>query len=180
MSDVLALVNAAPPTVAPRQFHTLLCNLRLQDVDAVISRTLHANRTVNNAGVTFSAAVWQDVTLCFYPSPFAMNRHITLSVAVHPDDRLPTAADEVRELGSCVVHSGGAAGSVPTIFKFPVDFDTNFLSPLIRPAPLQKRRAAISMTFNVADCNDEVAEAEVDTPLVSVYLKATVLFSGAS
>lgn len=101
-----------------------------------------------------------------------------VNVALHGSQYIPSDEAELLTLGSSVISISGSADRVPNIFSYVLRFDDHFVSPLIRPAPLQMPQASVSFSFSCASLAD--AELPTGEPLFDVYLVGVLCTGGAA
>jgi hypothetical protein len=125
----------------------------------------------------FSNALWLDAMLEFVPRAPLLNLCVVVDVALHQSDRIPSSNDELKALPSCSVLISGQEGRLPDVMRYPIPFSAHFISPLIKPAPLQMKQAAISFTTLLVGDTDELNGPDC---LFDVFVRGTVSAGGSA
>jgi len=176
---IIELVNSAPPSNAPRQIHAHISSVLKSTGGKTTSRTIWQDPTVRNFTGTFSRAAFSSVEICFVPTAAATSHTIAITCAFTPDDDVPSDLTTLWAAPGCRHFVTGGRYSVPSVITTSAAFSELFLSELIKPAPLEKRRLAFSFCIEIRDASGTAVRA-TDDPLVNVFLRARVLTGGQS
>lgn len=179
-SSSASLVLRQLASDAPRAVHA-----RLLDVSApsggyrLNTKVLHALPAVLTATAAYSHAHWQSLRVVVVPAAQCPAFGMILEIALLRDDSV--VADESSILGASVVHyvAFGQVGSVPAPVTVPLDLELARLSSLVKPAPLEMRRAALGFRYCLLPLSGESTFSK-DTTAATVYLSGVLATAGAS
>jgi hypothetical protein len=174
--DVNALVTAVPPTNAPRNVHLLIASVSSTALGQLTTRPLHQVSALVNGLVSFSNAHWLTAKLKFVPRTSAYGHSTMITVALHGASRIPVDVNDLQALGTCVHLSSGGDTQLPAIHVYTCDFEPNFISPLIKPAPIQLPLPAVSFSISTYGT---IEDGVVET-LFDVFLVGSVATGGAA
>jgi hypothetical protein len=173
------LVNFSPATDAPRAVHSLIATLVVGNQGVVTSRILHMAPAVIALCRGYSRARWLDCEVVVVSNVTLVGQSVLVAAAFVADNDIPANPAALNECPTCAFRTGGSSDSLPPVFRFPLSFADSGTSPLIKPAPVEQQRTAISLTFDV------IAAGETDTPaaptaIFSVFLTGHVSLGGAN
>lgn len=177
--DVLELVNLSPPTNAPRHVRIRLASPTFGRQGDVCSRTLHTSTLLLPLVSGFSNAQWLDALIEVVPRDCLKACSLRLNISLHSSQTLPSEENDVLSHGSSTVFISGSADSLPSILRFPLNFDAHFISTLIRPAPIQMPQATVSFSFSVTSLDSDVEVGAQDV-IFDVYLIGIISTGGAA
>jgi hypothetical protein len=177
--DVTELITAVPPTNAPRQVRVRLASPLASVRGDICSRVVHQQTLLIEKILGFSNAQWLECSIEIVPRPALFDHALHSIVALHSSNALPRDKAELQQLGSAFFHISGGVGITPSVFRYNLDFDAHFVSPLVKPAPLQMPLAAVSFCFETSS-NEEARTLAATEILLDVYLHGTVAMGGSA
>jgi hypothetical protein len=177
--DVISLVNAVPPTNAPRQVRIHLGTMKLKNAKDVTTRTLHNNDALVDQIAQFSNATWLSANVEFVPRVALQDTCLFVNICFHGSSRIPKDNEAVISHPSCTPLMAGNDGRMPNVITFPLNFSAFFISPLIRPAPIQMPQAAISF-FALTVTDEGTTAIGNDDPIFDVFIRGVVSTGGSA
>lgn len=179
MANITELVNHAPPTNAPRHVHIQLGSMTSKQATNLTTRALHQSPVVKHCTALFTNAQWLSASLEIIPLVPLKNCTILFGCALHGSSTIPENATDLMSFGSYQHFISGENGSLPRILTYPLKFDEFFISPLIKPAPLQMQQAAISFTSNFVNHDEDSVIADGDN-IFHVFVRGVISAGGTA
>jgi len=178
-SPVAGLVMATMPTNAPRAFHSVLLEILPEHLTTTSMRTLHTTPSLVEMASQYSRAWWTNCRLEFVPTVRSSGLVMSITACYSGTESPPGDFNSMLSHGTCEHFIGGGAESCAPIFIMPIEFDRAHTNPLIKPAPQEMQRTAVSFRVDLADTYGTPETKRTGT-LLRVILRGTVVFGGAN
>lgn len=178
--SVTDLVNAAPPTDAPRAVHCHVASISGSTSGSTIARVLHTNARVREVAAPFSRAHWISCEAVFVFRPSLAGKIVQVTTAFTSDDAAPTATGSLWQEPTCTFHTGGSTYTCPPTFVVPLSFADAGTSSLVKPAPIELHRTALVFSVDITDDSGEAISATARQPVLDVFVRGQLQLGGKS
>nr|QQG34655.1 HP3 [Triticum polonicum mycotymovirus 1] len=179
MNKVTALLLHTPPTNASRPVRLQLGTMKHVAHENLTTRVLHQNSQIVANFANFSNCLWENAQIEIVPRAALQNVCLTFHIALHGSQNIPTTSVLLQQVPSCRTVITGQDGRLPSVITYPIEFENYFISPLIRPAPVQMPQAAITFTSSLVGAEVDMV-FEDDSPLFDVFLRGTIAAGGSA
>lgn len=178
-SSITDLVNASPPTDAARPLHFLLHEVTAGSDSGLIVRNMWQTPAVRDFTAQFSRAFFTELTVLFVPDVASASSNVAITSAFLPDQALPNSVSLLYTYPDCSHFISGRADAAPAIHSRSVEFNVLALSPLIKPAPVEKSRLSFAFQVRQADSSGGSVN-DSDEVILRVFVRARIQLGGQS